>query len=367
MAVQRQAITSAYIESGRVLDVDIENYTVTIATQYTKKPQSGISFATPYQHFANGEGIYFMPEVGSLCWVCFPSDGSRAFVLAWAAARDDYGFRALKKDLNPGDIYLGTRDENFIVLRRGGVVQIGGGPLCQRMFLPVNNIIRDFCENYALHSAAGSFEWSIKRDEMTTDGKRPAHVVLEAREFANDEQAIAALEIGSHDGDGHTILSLNINESGAVGAERKVTLQIGKSGKTFFKVEDSVDIVVNKGDYTLNAVEGNINLTAKKKAAATAAAIELLATEMNVTVTALKGVIELIAASKVTVAPMLEVAGGTTPVMLATPQVLAYILTHTHDFVGVAPGSAAVTLMPSAGSTAALADNAHVSKKSFSA
>src|SRR5258708_39925591 len=119
--VSREGMIPAIIETARIIDVDVATYTVSIATQFSKKPQNDIGFATPYQHFNNGEGIYFMPEVGSLCWVCFPSDGNRPFVLAWKSASDEGDERSKKQDLNPGDIYLGTRDENFLILRRGGI------------------------------------------------------------------------------------------------------------------------------------------------------------------------------------------------------------------------------------------------------
>src|SRR5512140_3956649 len=91
----------AFIETGQVVDVDIETYSVTCVTQYTKKALSNLAFATPYQHHSNGEGIYFMPEVGSLVWICFPSDGSKPFVLAWAPAREENdSLRSNKQGLN---------------------------------------------------------------------------------------------------------------------------------------------------------------------------------------------------------------------------------------------------------------------------
>src|SRR5512142_1614872 len=221
----------ALIETGMVIDVDIETYSLAAVTQYTRKPLTGLAFATPYQHPANGEGIYFMPEAGSLVWICFPSDGSKPFVMAWAPAREpNDSLRSNKMNLNPGDIYLGTRDENFLILRRGGVVQIGGGPICQRMFLPVNNTIRDFCENYSLQSLGGSLEWSIAREESTTDGNRPALLRLYAREYADDEQPVAFLEIGSHSDSAQNILSLVINESGQAGAAKKISLEFRKDG-----------------------------------------------------------------------------------------------------------------------------------------
>jgi hypothetical protein len=245
----------AYIESGTVIDVDISNYTLTVYTQFTSKPLYGLSFAVPYHHYSNGEGIYFMPEVGSICWVAFPSDGMRPFVMSWAPARSKNtdSLKSGRLALNPGDIYLGTRDDNFLILRRGGVVQIGGGPLNQRMYIPLNNTIRDFCENYQLHTLAGDLVWTVLRDENSTDGKRPSILRLAAREFADDALPIALLEIGSseapnppidssHTGDISNILSLTINASGQEGAAEKIRLNFRKDGSAYWEFQGKVEM-----------------------------------------------------------------------------------------------------------------------------
>lgn len=336
MAVTSAQATAAVIESGRVLDVDISTYTLTVTTQFTKKPQSGISFATPYQHFVNGEGIYFMPEVGSVCWICFPSDGQRPFVLAWGPAQDEGDFRGKKKDLNPGDIYLGTRDENFLVLRRGGVVQIGGGPLNQRIFLPINNTIKDICENYSLSTLAGDLEWSIGRNEDTTDGKRPGLFALRAREFADDAQPIAELLIGSHSGDDKTILSLLVKDSGSDGAAQKVELKFTKEGTVEWTVRKDVVWTVD-GKWSLE-VKGDASLvskTGKVSVFASAGAVEVDGkTGVKVNSAAQ---IEL-AAPLVKVGQKMSVGSGPQfPVLLATPELLIWFAAHIHT--STAPGT----------------------------
>jgi hypothetical protein len=261
----------AFIESGTVIDVDISNYSLTVYTQFTHKPLYGLSFAMPYHHYANGEGIYFMPEVGSVCWVAFPSDGMRPFVMSWAPARDreSDSLRSGRPALNPGDIYLGTRDDNFMILRRGGVVQIGGGPLNQRMFIPLNNTIRDFCENYQLHTLAGDLEWTVVRDEFSTNGMRPSILRLAAREYADDAKPIALLEIGSSEAPGppidssHTennanILSLTINDTGEAGATAQIKLNFRKDGSAYWEFQDSVEMI-SGGDITVYS-KGTLSL-----------------------------------------------------------------------------------------------------------
>jgi hypothetical protein len=324
----------AYIETGQVIDVDIEAYTVSAVTQFTKKPLSGLGFATPYQHHANGEGIYFMPEVGSLCWICFPSDGSKPFVLAWAPARDDNdSLRSKKMGLNPGDIYLGTRDENFLVLRRGGVVQIGGGPLSQRMFIPINNAIRDFCENYTLSTLGGELDWSIQRSENTTDGNRPATLTLRAKQYADDPDYVAVLEIGSHSDSSQNILSLVINASGQVGAATKISLEFQKDGSVSWSCEGNVDWSV-RGNFSLEA-QGNVSISSSLRTSIQGTTVDVQA---NGSASIKAGAtLDLLAGAMVTVGPMMRVGAGTFPVLLADPAFLTWLLTHVHPVVS--PGS----------------------------
>lgn len=329
MAYPRSGSIPAVIESGRVLDVDLGSYTLSVTTQFTKKPQSGIPFATPYQHFANGEGIYFMPEVGSLCWVCFPSDGMRPFVIAWASGGVEGDHRANKKDLNPGDIYLGTRDENFLILRRGGVVQVGGGPLNQRIFLPVNNTIKDFCENYHLNSLAGDFEWTVARTEETTDGKRPASVKLKAREFADDANPIAELEIGSHGENEPTILSLNIRASGADSSDRKLVLSIDKTGNiTWTAHKNSIWAISGKGSFAVD-VEGDAAIVSKGEAGISGKTLVARGNDSAEVTT--NGALALKGQREVSVdGARVVVNGGLFPVLIASPTMLAWFAFHTH-------------------------------------
>lgn len=326
MAVTRSQATAAIVEFGRVLDVDMATYTCTVTTQFTKKPQSGITFATPYQHFANGEGIYFMPEVGSVCWLCFPSDGNRPFIMAWAPASNEGDYRSGKKDLNPGDIYLGTRDENFLILRRGGVVQVGGGPLCQRLFIPIENTIRDFCENYALNTLGGDLEWSIGREESTTDGKRPALLKIHAREFADDTKPVAKLEIGSHESSDKTILSLTVNASGDEGAAKKIELLLDKDGNVKWTVENDVTWVV-RGKFSLD-VEKEISVKTKD-AMNLEATKDFTAKGKNTTLEAGTNA-TVKAGSQVSVdAPLIILGGQDSPVALASA-LLPWLSSHMH-------------------------------------
>lgn len=342
----------AHIHQAKVLDVNIANWTLSVHTEFTKKPLTDIPFAVPYMHPHNGEGIYFMPEVGSVCWMCEPSDGAKAFVIAWAPPSVDGPgqFRGHRQDLNPGDIWLGTRDENFLVLRRGGVVQIGGTGLCQRMFLPINNTIRDFCENFGLHTLGGDLVWEIAPVEKTdgsllknvedTGADRPAKLRLQAREFAGDPNPIALLEIGSHEDDKKTILTLTIKDSGDDGAETVIDLKLDKEGNIKWEVKKDVSYKV-EGKVTIDikdevkvTVEKTLTLEIKGKISVKGKGVDIDAGGEKVTVM-----------SDMVSQKTLKVGGATYPVVLATPDVLKFFTAHMHPTA--APGPPSPPALPS--------------------
>lgn len=326
------------IQTARVLDVNIKNYTLAVASQFAKKPLIGIPFMVPYAHHHSGEGVYFMPEVGSVCWICFPSDGNKPFVMGWGMTSESGSYRGRRQDLNPGDIYLGTRDDNAIILRRGGVVQIGATPLAQRIFLPVNNTIRDFCENYGLHTLGGDLEWTIARQEQTTDGHRPALLKVRAKEFSDDQDYVAELQIGSHDGDSNTILSLIVRASGAQGAAQKIGLKIGKDGTVSWEQESDVSwnvqgrFVVQAHDHVDISSDQHIHLTATDNFQATGSLSKMEATSGPATVKS---------PAQVVMDAPLVMAGGpgaSQPVAMAIP-LMTWLATHFHLIIVPIPGT----------------------------
>lgn len=236
----RRGMGTALVETGVVANVNTRNMTVDWVSQYSGKQITDIRLLSPYQHYNNGEGFTCVPEIGALCVICFPSDDDPPFILGFISAPElegaasgdlekavedpgveseadipkprttssggstdaegnssDASFRNGRPLLNPGDMYWQGRDENFIVLRRGGVLQLGATSICQRAYIPLLNTIRDFCENYELNTVAGSLSWSVARKENDPSGDAPSEFVLTAREFAQDKSASIKVSVGS--------------------------------------------------------------------------------------------------------------------------------------------------------------------------
>ncbi len=200
---------SVVIEEATVIDVNMKNYTVSVVTRHTAKRFDDIHIGSPYFHNDNGEGISVMPEVGAVCELCRGSDTTPPFIMCFIAtpatlqsedgtpARStteggsptDVSYRGRRLSMIPGDILLAGRDENFVMLRRGGILQLGATDLAQRLYIPINNYIRDVCENYAMDTLGGNIKWSVERQENDPSGDAPVSYVFNLGEYAQDRKA----------------------------------------------------------------------------------------------------------------------------------------------------------------------------------
>lgn len=210
---------AAEIVQARVVDVNMVNWTVDVVTQYDQKRYYEIQVASPYMHYNNGEGFSVMPEVGAVCMVCLPSDTAAPFILAFimphelindASAEDAPAGTAShgQPQANPtaasyaggrprakqGDIWLRTRDENFVILHRGGVLQLGATPLAQRIYIPLNNSVVDVSGNYAHHNSSGTIAWGLQ--EGPSLEHYPSQYMHTFRVFADDKEADVRVTVG---------------------------------------------------------------------------------------------------------------------------------------------------------------------------
>ena len=202
---------SAYIHEARVVDVNYINWTVDVVTQFDSRFYNDIQIASPYMHLNRGEGIYVMPEVNAKCLVCIPSDGPPPFVLAFIMPMEEKDqpeeddtdseggmgpatFAGGRTRGKPGDIVLKGRDGNFMVLHRGGVLQIGATELAQRIYIPMHNIVTDVSQNYAHQNTGGAINWGVS--SSSTDENPETEFSQTFRLFANDEKADIKVAMG---------------------------------------------------------------------------------------------------------------------------------------------------------------------------
>lgn len=206
----------AFIHEARVIDVNLVTWTVDVRSQFDQKFYPNVQVASPYLHANRGEGFYAVPEVNAKCLVCLPSDGPPPFVLAFimpmenpedAEGDDEAEAAAEKAGANrgavfsggrsrgkPGDMVWKGRDGNFVVLHRGGVLQIGATELAQRIYIPLGNIVTDVSQNYEHHNTCGSVNWGLSTSY--TDQNPETEFRQTFRLYANDEKATVRLAVG---------------------------------------------------------------------------------------------------------------------------------------------------------------------------
>lgn len=206
-----------------VTDVHPGTWRVDVVTKFDRRTYKGVQVGSAYLHYAGGEGINVMPEIGAKCHVTIPADGSEPFLSSFIAPLEtkgaekvvtgdgttvlvspdgktkanpgDASFAAGRPRANPGDIILSTRDRNWIALRRGGVVEIGASPLAQRLYIPITNLVSDVAERYALETAGGAISWGLQ--EGPTIENSPTEWTQTFRVLANSTFADLRVSCGS--------------------------------------------------------------------------------------------------------------------------------------------------------------------------
>lgn len=200
----------ARVFQATVIDANSNNWTVDVVSKYDRITLLDIQVGTAYQHYQEGEGIFALPEVGAQCMVCLPSDTSPPFIMAFimpmervdlseATGEADApsmtaSFGGGRPKAKFGDIMIRGRDGNFVTLHRGGVLQIGAGPLAQRIYIPLTNLVKDFAEEYEQHTQGGSIRWGIQ--EGAPEDKLNAEYTQTFRVFANSASADVRVSVG---------------------------------------------------------------------------------------------------------------------------------------------------------------------------
>lgn len=362
--VQRGA-GSTSIETGQIINVDTAHWTVDVRTKNTHRQLVDLQMGAPYLHFHSGEGIYAMPEVGALVQVCMPGEGL-PFILCFVTAferetqsggsshasepgageaESEVTYRAGRPPLQQGDIMLRTRDGNHLWLRRGGVVEIGAGHMAKRVYIPLTNMIRDVFENYEALSTAGEMMWTTTRADSDPDGEASAVFTIASRNYAQDEHTTVLVQTGHVDEDlrircvvapdaidsrtgdvtGDAVYEFTVNADGDV--------DITIAGDVAAEVEGDVELTVSgAGELTFGSLTETVNGDLSQQVSGSHT---LRASSSR----------ETLSGTKVIDAPMTQV-GGTTPVMLMTGSVIAFMAAHRHDVMGSTTGPPTPSVVP---------------------
>jgi len=170
----------AVIEQCVILTVDTATKTCEVSAMVSQRSiPRRVPYATPMLHGAFGSGAEFAPEPDTICYVCTPADGTGSFIFAYllgpTGVNDDIpinpdtdlSYAGSRAKQQPGDISFTTRDNNFIHLRRGGLLSIGASPRAQTVYLPIENLIRCFYDRLQHMTPLGELLWD--RVEFTSE------------------------------------------------------------------------------------------------------------------------------------------------------------------------------------------------------
>jgi len=256
--IQPEGATGAFMHEATIIDVNLQDWTVDVRTQFDRRFFLNIQVMTPYCHPNNGEGIYAFPDLGARCILAIPSDGPPPIVIGFImpvtsigdVGTDDAPFgttpatgvdaqsgKAIafsgatygggRPRPKPGDIYMKGRDGNFCILHRGGVLQIGSTALAQRLFIPINNIVTDISQNYHHYNTGGAINWFV--DPGDSKDNSPTTYKQTFRLHAPDKKATVRVSIG-------TIKDPVGLDPRDVGATEVINEKIGKEAPIIYEV-----------------------------------------------------------------------------------------------------------------------------------
>lgn len=197
----------AVVMAGRVVDVDPLRWTCRVRTEILDKNLYDVQVGGPYLHPLGGEGIYAMPEIGALVWICKPSEGDapwfivgyRAYPSRVVANSSDGGkpsAAGLRPRLAPGDMAILGRERNGVYVRRGQLTEVLGGPLARTIYVGRSATVHTICQTSKLDTFGGSVRWEVDRAEADPDGHQRTRLDLKVKEFADDRSYVARLQVG---------------------------------------------------------------------------------------------------------------------------------------------------------------------------
>ena len=244
--------------------MDPVRYTVDVTLMTpTKGPQLDIQYANPYLSL-DGSGITFVPQIGDICFVSQVSnDYDRMFVLAFGttshagekARLSEPSYRSNRPIMNPGDVRLSSPAGNEVRVLNGGVVRIRSSGLAQRMYIPIDNLIRDFCERYHLRTIAGELMYDV--DDAKEGKGHASRLLVTCRENTADEKPIGEILIGAQDDDLSMSMKFRANGAGEV----VVKVEVDKNGNVTTTANETATMKGKKavvhGTETVEVTAGN--------------------------------------------------------------------------------------------------------------
>ena len=188
----------AYIQAARIIDVDPVRFTCTLRTEVGERDARDVPIPSVYTHPFEGEGIHHMPEIGAHVWALWPSEGdTRARIINYRGlSNEGSSHKANRPGMVPGDMMMISRDRNGIKVRRGGVVEVLSTPLARTFYLPINNEVLTYAENWNVETLGGSIRFNTSRREEDPDLQKGSKLTFSVKEFVDHPHPAGTLQMG---------------------------------------------------------------------------------------------------------------------------------------------------------------------------
>lgn len=216
----REGHVPGRIAQGRIVNVNMNNWTVDVVSVFDRYYWFNVQVGSPYQNTFAGEGFFVVPEVGSSVMIALPSDSSPPFVLTFVMPPEkitdtstsdaptgtrshgnnpqyptDVTFAASRPPYTPGTLGMTGRDGQFVLLHRGGVLQLGATPVAQRIYIPLANQVIDMSQRYNHHNVGGAVLWGMQEQQGATNF--PTTYQQTFRVMAGDQYATVRIQAGN--------------------------------------------------------------------------------------------------------------------------------------------------------------------------
>jgi len=190
---------------AKILAVDKVRWTCSVQSEHGNRRLEGISIQPTFMNTSGG-GQFFMPETGSIVWLCFPSEGSTPFIMGSAVlpqqqedgdVGDPTDMRQNRPVLGEGDMLVAASSTGKIILRKGGVLEVGASESAKRVYIPLTNLIREFSQNWEHESGGGRASMLCRpADDTYGPNKTPAEYQIQWREFCEDAAPMIDIRMG---------------------------------------------------------------------------------------------------------------------------------------------------------------------------
>ena len=197
---------SAEVFRAKILSVDRVKWTCTVQSDLDNRVFDGVAIEPTHVN-SEGGGQFFLPEANSIVWCCRPGNQVTPFIMSTSTlpkqedegddAEDPNDRRFNRPVVGEGDLVLASSGTARVILRKGGVLEVGASESAKRIYTPLQNIIREFSQSWEHFTGGGRMSMKCRDDDETFGSElTPTEFNFEWREFCEDDVPMIDVRMG---------------------------------------------------------------------------------------------------------------------------------------------------------------------------